>query len=550
MLFIIVNFYSNNNTIKMKNLLFLLFLRATALFAQPEAHITQSHISADLYWTNDSVYIIETAVTIMPGYSLTICPGTTVKFAREGEFRTALRIAKGAKIYADGTAKPIVFTSAQPDPAPGDWMGVFILGAAPESCDGHPLGPNCFDFDNTFDSLWMFGGGSPDDNSGVLRCIRIEYAGDSFSESQDVVTDVALMLAGVGTGTIIDRVEVYKSEEVSFWFLGGTVNCSHLIANQGGYEDFRYSRGYIGKGQFMYSLRDPAFAEPLAGSIRIMEPADPTLSNITVAGPIGPNVSSDYNRLIRYYSSRSKGGIFNSLLLGKYKVGAYFDYHDGLESFLNQDSIEMKNTLIAGPTNFIASSSQISPVILNAWLNNAAFNNVTSTDISVAGLNDAFNLVAPNPLPLPNSFAWDKASFISSDRLQHPFLEHVNYIGAFGSSDWTYPWASWHLWNGPIPNCITSLQPIEIERIHLQINPQPAQNLVEIHGFPEYINLEQTKIEIWGQTGSKINLDIPIVADQFSKTCLLDVSSLPNGSYLLHFKSSQFVASKLLLVIR
>jgi hypothetical protein len=535
----------------MKKLLILVasLLPSMALFAQPEAHITQSHISEDVYWTNDTVYIVETSVTIMPGYSLTICPGTKVKFAQNGDYRTGLRIAKGAKIYADGTEAPIVFTSAQPNPAPGDWMGLFILGFAPESCDDDPFGPNCIDFDTAFDSLWAFGGGSPEDNSGVLRCLRIEYAGNAFSDTQDIANDVSLLLAGVGRGTIIDRVEIYKSEEVSFIFAGGTVNCSHLIANQGGYDDFRFERGYIGNVQFVYSLRDPLAAQPLAGSIRLSVPADPTLSNITIAGPTGSNVSANYNRLIRYYSERSKGGIFNSILLGNYKTGVYLDYHPDLQFFLDQDSIEIKNTLLAGPVNYIV-SPQLPVSILNTWLNNPVFNNIISTDLSTAELNDAFNLSAPNPLPLPNSFVWNKASFSSSYRLQDPFLEQVNYIGAFGSIDWTYPWASWHQWNGPDPNCTTSYKPIENEQVRLEVNPQPAQNLVTIHGFPANTNLQQTKIEVWDIGGRRIKLDLPVAVDNAFNSCQLDINSLPSGYYLLHFKNDYFIATKPLFVIR
>lgn len=80
-------------------------------------------ISKDTIWQGDIV--IEDSITVGPGVTLTVKPGTRVKFKhyrgyREPEKR--LRITVLGTIIAEGSAEePIYFTSDAPDPQNGDW---------------------------------------------------------------------------------------------------------------------------------------------------------------------------------------------------------------------------------------------------------------------------------------------------------------------------------------------------------------------------------------------------------------------------------------------
>ena len=95
-------------------------------------------------WTKDKEYVIEGFVFVNDGQTLTIEPGTVVRFAAgEGENASALIVSRGGKIMAEGTAdEPIIFTAESDDlilsvdkEKRGLWGGLIILGNAP--INGH-----------------------------------------------------------------------------------------------------------------------------------------------------------------------------------------------------------------------------------------------------------------------------------------------------------------------------------------------------------------------------------------------------------------------------
>jgi len=85
--------------------------------------LTGGRISKDTIWQGE--ILIEGSVTVGPGVTLTVKPGTRVKFKhyhgyREPEKR--LRLTVLGTIIAEGSAEePIYFTSDAPDPQNGDW---------------------------------------------------------------------------------------------------------------------------------------------------------------------------------------------------------------------------------------------------------------------------------------------------------------------------------------------------------------------------------------------------------------------------------------------
>jgi len=72
-------------------------------------------------WTKNYVYYVTGELTIPTGQSLVIDPGVRVKFAK-GTGLTA-----NGSLQANGTeAQPIIFTSREATPLPGDWNGVTL----------------------------------------------------------------------------------------------------------------------------------------------------------------------------------------------------------------------------------------------------------------------------------------------------------------------------------------------------------------------------------------------------------------------------------------
>jgi len=531
----------------------LVFISAT-LSAQPVAYITDSYLYQPTTWVSDTIYVIQVPVTVMPGSSLTICPGTKVLFDTSAQgYLTGLRVAHGGKIYADGSAAPIVFTSARTNPQPGDWLGVRLFGHAPDWCEYTVWGPNshCLDLVVVQDTLDHFGEGSPNDTSGIFRFVRIEYAGGSQPGTSPAGR--ALLMAGIGYGTRIDHIEVYKSDHIGFDIVGGTVGCKYLIANQCDNSDFRFEQGYQGNLQFLYSLRDPKVCNAFTNAINFGILGDsfflkPILSNLTVAGPIGSGIASGYNRLIRL-SYGTQAGLFNSVLCGKYPTGVYYDGSSSPQNYLLGDSIEIKNTLLAGPVTPLRQGILVPPMLLENWFSNPSFSNHITADPNFAGLLDPFNLTAPNPLPAPGAWVWDKASFSSSPRLADPFFEKVNFIGAFGPVDWTYPWASWHHWTpGPV-SCLT--QDSVFGTVVLLVLSQPASDQAFLLvNFPQNMNPDIFSVQVMNTDLQAQSVHVPY---QFEETPTgfqleLDVRGLPNGTYIVSIEGEGFSASGRLTV--
>lgn len=205
--------------------------------SRPTVSVTQN-ISANTTWTTGTIYILEGRIAVLDGATLTIQPGVIVK-GREGtgSNATALLIARGGKLNAQGTAQsPIIFTSvadqilpgeiASPNLAPtvpGLWGGLLILGKAPISAatdemqiEGIPV----------TDLNGRYGGSVPDDNSGVIKYISIRHGGANIGEGNEIN---GLTLGGVGSGTVIENVEVVANDDDGIEWFGGTVNVKNVL---------------------------------------------------------------------------------------------------------------------------------------------------------------------------------------------------------------------------------------------------------------------------------------------------------------------------------
>jgi len=210
--------------------------------------IVSANISEDATWTSDKEYILDTRVTVLDGVTLTIEPGTLIKGeAGTGANATALLIARGAKLMAEGTAAaPIVFTSVadqitSEQIASGDfispnldesinglWGGVLVLGfaeisasAAEVQIEGIP----------TTDTNGLYGGSDDADNSGVISYVSIRHGGTNIGAGNEIN---GLTLGGVGSATSISNVEIVANQDDGIEWFGGAVNITNaLVWNAG-----------------------------------------------------------------------------------------------------------------------------------------------------------------------------------------------------------------------------------------------------------------------------------------------------------------------------
>ncbi|AHG91379.1 hypothetical protein J421_3842 [Gemmatirosa kalamazoonensis] len=232
----------------------------------PKVATLRGDIAANRTLSADTVYTLSGFVKVRAGATLTIPAGTRIV----GDTLAAgssLWITRGARIDARGSAtNPIVFTSqrAAGSRAPGDWGGLVIVGNAPTSRNandaltygraGTPLVPE------------SYGGGSvPNDNSGTLQYVRIEFAGASPTGGDEQMA--ALTLYAVGRGTTIEYVQSLESLGSAFQWYGGTVDGRYLVSYEAGDDHFAWAEGYAGRDQFLvgYQTHQPTARSADAG---------------------------------------------------------------------------------------------------------------------------------------------------------------------------------------------------------------------------------------------------------------------------------------------
>ena len=167
------------------------------------------------------------AVTVPSGTVLTIEPGTLIKGS--GSPRSWLEVEIGAKIIAEGARDaPIVFTSDKPEGSrsAGDWGGIVINGNG----IGHYKQQ-----------------GNTNDSSGVLRFVRIEYAGSAFGDGHLN----GISLRHVGAGTVVEYLQVFEVLDDAIELYGGSVNLKHIVVSGFRDDGIDWTQGYLGTIQYL-----------------------------------------------------------------------------------------------------------------------------------------------------------------------------------------------------------------------------------------------------------------------------------------------------------
>ena len=412
----------------------------------------------------DTVYVMTGLYYVQPGHSLTIQPGTIIK----GHKATGgtLIVARGAQIFAQGTlGTPIIFTSSQPagSRAPGDWGGIIILGDAPVNkvnplIEGGLINGDCTGATGTY------GGSDPSDDSGVFSYVRIEYCGFRFALNNEVN---GLTMGGVGGQTNIDHVQVSYSDDDSFEWFGGTVDCSYLVAFAGTDDEFDTDFGYRGQLQFGFGLRDPDQSDPTgqsngyesdndASATSVDQPyTRPIFSNFTLVGPERSNAqvpfplgeTFQYGAVIRRSSQLN---IFNTVIMG-YPWGISLRDANTKTWALN-DSLQVRNVSVQAtltPTGSTHIHDEVAWTTIDTWFATGGWNNLPANSAvrqpDVIQLNNMNNLNAPDPRPKGTSELIGSASFanprlagfVTTDyRGAFPDTKHVG-LGDMWISFWT-----------------------------------------------------------------------------------------------------------------
>jgi hypothetical protein len=409
-------------------------------------------------------------VYISNNATITIEKGAIVKSEFSGSDVGALIIARGAKIVADGSAsEPIVFTSGAPSPRSGDWAGIVICGKAKVNSSSTIGGPGTFLVEggiNNSNNDGIGGGTDDEDSSGVLRYVRIEYAGYAYQPDQEINS---LTMAGVGSKTKIEYVQVTYAKDDAFEWFGGAVNCNYLVAYKTQDDDFDSDFGYRGKVQFGLIVRDSLIADiSQSNGFESDNDANGTtnnpqtgavFSNITAIGPRATqtSVGSNLYNAGAHIRRNSAISIFNSVFMG-WPTGILIDGSRGRDTYLNiaDSSIRIRNCVIAGYTTDSIRYVGLAPTntqILTDWYNTSFFFNRFIKNNNDVRYTRPFDFINPDYIPFGNSPLVNTAartavtsSFSNETKLAG--LRPVDFIGGIAAAGELSGWfKGWTVFN-------------------------------------------------------------------------------------------------------
>lgn len=421
-------------------------------------------------------YILKGWVYIADGAELTIEPGTVIK--GDKQTKASLICERGGKLIAQGTESgPIVFTSeeAAGSRKPGDWGGIILCGKAKNNQQEQQIegGPRT-----------KHGGNDDSDNSGVLSYVRIEFAGYPFQKDKEIN---GLTLGSVGNGTKIDHVQVSYTNDDSFEWFGGSVNCKYLVAYHGWDDDFDTDNGYSGAVQYGLVVRDARIADTSqsngfesdnnAGGSDVSPYTNATFSNITVIGPkaqtgvkfenntdfinggsVFPNNGSALGKFQAAFQIRraSRLNIINSVAVG-FPIGLIIDGEKGdTPAQAKAGAIRFHNNVLAGMDVIGSDANKVYEDVLydavgkavidanqksysNTFFFQEALKNKSYDDATALALVDASNAGSPF-MPAASSPLLSLASF---DGENIAWFDKVAYVGAFNDKDnWLKGWTN------------------------------------------------------------------------------------------------------------
>ena len=386
-------------------------------------------------WTKNNTYLLDGFCFVNSGQTLTIEPGTVVKGKPgQGESASALIIAQGGKIMAEGTAaEPIIFT-AEADNLDGNidanarglWGGLILLGNATinaipstQQVEGIP----------TTEPRGAFGGTNDADNSGVIKYVSIRHGGTDIGAGNEIN---GLTLGAVGSGTIIDYVEIVANADDGIEFFGGAANVKHALIVDCGDDSFDWDMGYHGKGQFWLSLQsDDSDRNGEHDGGTDPETGTPyTLTKVYNATYIGHEQSQNI-----IFRDNSGGFYYNSIFVNCGE-GIEVEYlASGADSYkqFQDGNLKIENNIfynIAGQTDgtnatlFMKSSADggaAQDTILAQYF--TAHNTVVDPGVSKS-----------NPIPTNPQTAGQ--AYPSNDS----WYDAVNYAGAIGTTNWAQGW--------------------------------------------------------------------------------------------------------------
>ncbi len=361
----------------------------------------------DERWSNDTLRALLGRLVVPRGVTLEIEAGTHLR-AWGPEARIV--VEAGGRIVARGRREaPIVLTCAGPvgQREPGCWGGLELYGEAGLGADAEA--------GNATEGAGL-GPGSAAHSSGELRYVRVEFAGGGPDGP-----GAALRLHGVGSGTVLENVQVHASQGNGFEFREGRASCRRCVASDSAHSGVSWDGGWQGWAQQVYVQQLGRDSHGLLGRGGPQSRSSgPVLYNVTLVGG-------------RYGLARQRGSAIRleggAVLTARNVVATDFRGH-GLSA------------TGAAAEHLASGASSVSNAIFHLNGAGLATPNVEPYVRNIVQLPRLLNVRRePNPDPRPRS----GSSALVPDHAAVPAFggglsRETAYLGAFGGQNWLEEW--------------------------------------------------------------------------------------------------------------
>jgi len=388
--------------------------------------VIKGRFTSSFTLTPDTYWVLRGAVFVAAPAQLVVLPGTWI--IGETYTRGTLVIERGAQIIADGLpTAPIVMTSDQPIGLRNraDWGGLILNGNAPVH-DGQRIGEGGTGF---------YGGTNPGDSSGILRYVRVEFAGIEFSPDNELN---GISFQGVGNGTLVDHIQVHFNLDDAIEFFGGTVDVKHAVLTESGDDNLDWTFGWTGRAQFVVVQQrgddsdNIIEADNNGNNFDALPRSSPTVFNVTFIGD--PTET---------YGPEGTDGM-------RLRVGTAGRVHNFIVMGMKDDGIDVRDASAALPLIASGELDTSFGILFNNLGGNWASGSPTSAMIAKAQgvaevdplLVDPYNQLAPDWRPQPGSPA---LTLPNKTPPMDGFFEPAPYLGALRpeiENDWTKGWTN------------------------------------------------------------------------------------------------------------
>lgn len=384
----------------------------------------------DVVWELDGAVIVGGDKT--DSVTLEIPAGTKI-IGGSGSY---LVISRDSQIEANGTKdEPIVFTSQESalgqEGEAGQWGGLVLLGNAPVN--------SCPDLDNCDAAFEVgshnYGGNNDDDSSGSLQYVRVEFGGFKINDTQEMN---GISFGGVGSGTVVENIQVHLNNDDGVEFWGGSVSISNVVLTENFDDSLDWTNGWTGSAQHVYIRQADNGSnrgiEADSNSDATATPqSNPAIANVTIEVANGTNSGGDDAEGVLFRKGTG-ASVYNMLIKGDVNSGECLEINDDNTVVSTQDgNLTVNNSLIDCAEPFKNASADVDE------------GRTMDLDVEAWYLGQTGNLVGASDLTdyIPNSSSVALTGGATQLSNTDARLEDADYIGAFdGTTDWTEGWTT------------------------------------------------------------------------------------------------------------